>query len=118
MLRHPEEWRIGCAAGFRQDGGSPGQVRQPCFLLGVVERVRAGLRGAQRLAPKRVGVVFQIGVDFLLNIIVLRVELVVLRALRLCQLSVLSHYGSCSLSTILYQTATVSAQGSCRLIVG
>ena len=39
-------------------------------------------RKQNRLAPERVGVVFQIGVHLFLDVVVLRVELVVLLALR------------------------------------
>ena len=48
-------------------------------------------REQNRLAPKRVGVEVEVGVDLLLDVVVLRVELVVLRALRLGQLSIFTH---------------------------
>ena len=54
-------------------------------LLGVVARKK------YRLAAERIGIEVEVGVDLLLDVVVLRVELVVLRALRLGQLSVFTH---------------------------
>ena len=53
--------------------------------LGVV----AGQK--HRLAAKRVGIEVEIGVDLLLDVIILRIELIVLRILRLGQQPVLTH---------------------------
>ena len=62
-----------------------GEEARELAPLGIVARKQ------HRLPPKRVGVEVEVGVDLLLDVVVLRVELVVLRALRLCQLSVFAH---------------------------
>lgn len=68
---------------------------EPFGVLGEEARELAPFRIVARqengLVPERVGVVVQIGVYLFLDIIVLRVKLVVLRALRGRQCLVLTH---------------------------
>ena len=88
-----------CVKNLLACGGVAGRDEflqaQPLEVLGEETRELAPFgivaRQENRLATERIGIEVEVGVDLLLDVGVLRVGLVVLRTLRLCQLSVFAH---------------------------